>query len=296
MKVTKVLSAILCGGLLSVGTSNASVIANSEISVSNLAVAFFDSSSNQLTPGLTSSSDIVLSGVDISFTGTSVSTSLNNNNDGGSFTSIITSPFTPLAIDLQSSQVSGANLANAEAKLNGNLLTTGASGLTASDVEVYGTSSGDANSQIVNNLETTFNFSLLDDVFINLSFDWLFKSFVSVFEQGGEGVATWDLTIALQQTGNCGINCSRLIGFDLVQDELNRFGQSGTLNEVGEIWDVSKAGTFDSGLTLLAAGSYVLNISQNTSSAAVSVPAPASLLLLGLGLLTAAGFSRKKLK
>jgi hypothetical protein len=290
MKISKVLYGIMCAGILCSSVAQASIIAESKVEVENLALTFFDAAvgGTQLVVG----SDVILSDVDISFTGTSVSTTLNGVNDADSYSGSVLSVYDPILVDISSMQYSGADLATAESKLSGNLLTTGASGKTDSNVKVYGMSKGDANSQIVNNLETTFSFTVGSDVYIDLSFDWVLDAYVSVFDEGGEGVATWDLSVSLSQD-SASIGAAPLIGFDL-SDTVG--DQSGTLNDVGDIFDNKIESSFVSGRQLLAAGAYVLNINQNTSAAAISVSAPASLAILSLGLLGIAGFSRRNIK
>jgi hypothetical protein len=296
MKISKILSGLMCAGILCTNVVEASVIAESNVAVDDLALTFFDAAAggSVLTPGTAVGSEVVLSDVDISFTGTSISTTLNGISDADSYTTLVTDPFAVIAIDITSSQTSGASLASAESKLDGNILTTGADGITDSNVEVYGQSSGDANSQIINNLESIFAFSVVDDVWVDLSFDWMLDVLVSVFDDGGTGVATWDLTVKLEN--DCiGFGCGpALIDFDL--SSTVGADQSGTLNDVGDLFDETVGASFSSGRVLLAAGAYTLNINQNTSAAAnsVDVPAPASLAILGLSLLGVAVISRKK--
>jgi hypothetical protein len=158
MKTSKILSGLMCAGLLCTSVAQASVIAEFNVTVEDLSLTFFDAAvdGNQLAPV----ADVLLGTPQISFTGTSVSSTLNGVDEADSFTTIITDVFAPLAIDLSTSQTSGASLANTQASLAGNLLTTGAGGVTDSAVKVYGENSGDANSQIINNLETTFYFDV----------------------------------------------------------------------------------------------------------------------------------------
>jgi len=294
MKISKILSGLMCAGLLCTSVAQASVIAESNVTVEDLSLTFFDAeiNGNQLIPGV----QILLGTPQISFTGTSVSSTLNGVDEADSFTTIITDVFAPLAIDLSTSQTSGASLANTEASLAGNLLTTGAGGITDSAVEVYGNSSGDANSQIINNLETTFGFAVQSDVWVDLSFDWMLDVLVSVFDDGGTGVATWDLAITLEEecfTFGC---APSLIDFDLSSLASVGTDQTGTLNDVGDLFDETLSASFSSGRVLLEEGRYTLNINQLTTSAATSidVSAPTSLALLGLGLMGVAGISRKK--
>ena len=85
MKISTILSAFICAGLLSTNVAQASVIAESSIEIDNLALTFFDgndANANTLTPG----DDVLLNAVNISFTGTSVNTNLNGVADGDSFT------------------------------------------------------------------------------------------------------------------------------------------------------------------------------------------------------------------
>jgi len=298
MKISKILSGLMCAGMLCNNVVEASVIAESNVSVENLALTFFDAAAggSVLTPGIVPGSDVVLSDVGISFTGTSVSATLNGISDADSYTTLVTDPLAVIAIDITSSLTSGASLASAESKLDGNILTTGADGITDSNVEVYGQSSGDANSQIINNLESVFSFTVAGDVYVDLSFDWMLDVLVSVFDDGGTGVATWDLTVTLED--DCiGLGCgSTLIDFDLSTLASVGTDQTGTLNDVGDLFDETISASFSSGRQLLAAGAYKLNINQNTSAAAnsVDVQAPATLAILGLSLLGVAGISRKK--
>jgi hypothetical protein len=292
MKISKILSGFMCAGILCCSVAQASVIAESKVSVENLTLTFFDAETggSQLVPGV----DVVLSDVDISFTGTSVSTSLNGVADGESYSTPVTNVFDPISVDISSTQTSGADSASAGSTLNGNILSVdGAIGSTDSKVNVYGVSNGDANSQILNNLETTFAFTVAGDVWVDLSFDWMLDVFVEIFDEGGTGNATWGLTVTLGL--DCfGFGCSDLIEFDISDDVGG--DQTGTLNTVGDLFDGSIGGTFDESRKLLSTGAYTLAISQDTSAAASSVSAPASLAILSLGLLGVAGFSRRNTK
>ena len=294
MKKSNVLKSTLIAVACSAApfASQAAVMADAEIAVSNLALTFFDDTGSVLIPG----QDVNLGDVSISFVGTSVSSVLNGVDEGESYDPKSQNPLAPLDVNLFAAVANSASYAESSASIDGNLLAGGANGNTQTTVSVFGNDAGDANSQIVNSLETSLTFDVLSDVDINLSFDWMIDTFVEIFDLGGEGNATWGLTVSLEQSGCLGFGCSKLIDFNLVDDALGGISSSGTLNQIGQIWDGEMDGSFNSGLLSLSEGVYTINISQFTSAAAVSVPTPTPLAIMGLGLIAVFAAGRRKVR
>jgi hypothetical protein len=289
MKFTNVTKGLLAASAITMASfgANASVIAQASIDVTDLTVSIYDENEVEL---FANNGGFSVNDVAISFNGTSVSTTLNGNNDGDSFSTIITDPFAPLAVNLNSNQTSGLSQANASSQITGNIFTGGANGRTSGSVGVYGVSTADANSQILNNLAASFAFSTTENGFAKIDFSWFLDTYVSVFDQGGEGVADWALSISLKETG-CGFSCNTLFNFNLS----NLPVQTGTQNTIGDLWDQEAGDTVNSEFLALTAGTrYELQISQNSNAAALSVPEPTSIAIFGLGLLGLAGAARRR--
>jgi len=294
MKLTNLTKGLVAATALTMASfgANASVIAEASIDVTDLTVSIFDANGNQLIPDIFDPAGFGLNDVNISFNGTSVSTTLDGNNNGDSFDTIITDVFAPLAVNLNSSQTNGVSTAEATSQIIGNIFAGGANGSTSGSVGVYGTSSADANSQIINNLEASFTFGPTVDGFAQIDFSWFLDTYVSVFDEGGEGVADWGLNISLKET-DCGFSCNTLYDFNL--GSILGVSQTGTKNSVGDLWDESTGNTESSAMLALTAGTiYELQISQSSNAAALSVPEPTSIAIFGLGLLGLAGAARRR--
>jgi hypothetical protein len=279
--------------------ANASVISEASIDVTALKVTIFDESETVVLPA-PSPGGFDLHNVAISLNGTSESSTLNANTVGSSYNTAITDPFNPLSVNLNSNQQTGAvgatSIVNTVSSINGNIFAAaGANGSTSASTTVYGVDSGDANSQIINNLDADFAFTTSTNGWAKISFDWLLETYVSVFDQGGEGVADWGLTITLTDDTCTGFSCTPLYSFDL-NDEVP-VAQTGTLNDIGEEWDETANDTVATDFIRILAGvTYTLDIAQSSNSAAISVPEPSSLAILGLGILGLAGAAARRRK
>jgi hypothetical protein len=293
MKLTKLAKNLLAVSALTVTSfgANASVIAEASIDVTALSITIFDENKDILLPA-PNPGGFGLNDVAVSFNGTSVSTTLNGNTDGDSFATIISDPFLPLAVDLNSNQSNSASNADAHSGIFGNIFAPGgANGSTSGKVGVYGSDSGDSNSQIINNLEASFTFGVTNDGFAKIDFTWFLDTYVSVFDEGGEGVADWGLSIVLKDDSCTGFSCTPLYEFNLN----NLPSQTGTLNSVGDMWDEEAGGTVQTDFLALTGGTkYVFQVAQSSNAAALSVPEPTSIAIFGLGLLGLAGAARRR--
>ena len=293
MKFSKVTKGLLIGAAFAASSANADVLSSVEIDISNLEIKLFSDSlgQNQLQPAV--DFDFIGQPI-INFNGTSVSTTLNGNLAGEAFVTQVTNPFAPLNIDLDAMQTSPLSSVNSEATLVGNIFAPGgASGRTASYTDVGGYQTGETNSQISNSLEATFDFTAQQDVWLGLSFDWLFDVLVDITWSGGIGNADWAFEIDLIEkcTGFCAP--TTLYSFDLNNDEL--FGISSSGSVVDGTYAYNKTGAQDSGLLSLKGDtSYQLKIVQNANTSGASVSEPMTLGIFALGLLGVAGYARRK--
>lgn len=293
MKFSKVTKGLLIGAALAASSANADVLSSVEIDITNLEIKLFsdDQGQNQLQPAV----DFGFIGDPIiSFNGTSVSTTLNGNLAGDSYVTQVTDVFAPLNIDLDAMQTTPLSSVNSESSLIGNIFNPGgASGRTASYTDVGGYQTGETNSQISNSLEATFDFTAQQDVWLSLSFDWLFDVLVDITWSGGIGEADWAFEVDLIEkcTGFCAP--TTLYTFDLNNDELFGISSSGSI--VTDTYEFDKTGTQNSGLLSLQSDTaYQLKIVQNANTSGASVSEPMTLGIFALGLLGVAGYARRK--
>ncbi|MDL2353715.1 MAG: PEP-CTERM sorting domain-containing protein [Pseudomonadota bacterium] len=184
-----------------------------------------------------------------------------------------------------------------DSKISGSALAGGAAGFTRADSELSGPkNSSSANGNLANEVAAKFTAATSRLVDFQVTYDALVRTFIDAQHYGVTGassvLATNQFTVSVfDETDGVDLLFAGAKTWSPV--DLNRSGSTNTAIN-GTAKNFASSGTIYSPSVLLLSGhDYSLNITQNSSVILRSVPEPASMLLIGLGL-AAIGFASRR--
>lgn len=310
-KLTK--SFIAAAALASSGLANAGVIATSYLELTNLGIEL-DVDNDGVVDDTVDPNDYIT----ITSFSRTAGASADINDVGGSSTKANGDPLgtaNPDLICISAQCGSGISLTNnsvnisdlvytdafdyavADSNVSGSALSTdGASGFTYTDagLNTFNNTAG-AQSNITNGLKTTINFSVNPTSgSLGVSFTAVFNAFVDAFADAAS-LANPSISTIASASASFSIlvlpdTSSGTAGSGFIADGLNFSddveGSDTGVNLVGQ--------SLATELSYITAGDYQININQNSTSAVGLVPEPASIAVLGLGLLGLAGATYRR--
>lgn len=292
MKRTLISALLIAAGVVAVPVANASVIASSVFSVSNFLLLNAD---GNVPTGIN-----VLSGsrngeMAIGFNGA-------NDASTGNASAVGDLDLAPICLG-PSCNPTGDNsttvlppntgsFARSDMFVSGNAFTAGAAGLTRSDAYALApTVFANSNSTIANNVLASYVIDVAADATLRfvLAADVYLKALIEGASLGGPAdSANASISFSIDVTNNLGQSV-----FNWAPSELNRgvsaFDVAG-FNDVGGATNYSLA----SNLVNLGAGGYNVTIQQKSTARISAVPEPATMALVGLGLLGVWGAGRRR--